>query len=421
MPELHLGNEGEVRTLLNCDRLRALRAGPVFLAKTREGEYNGFKGLLDFGQRGAVMRYKTYGNTGLKVSAVGFGGMRFLPEEYAKGPERCAELVLRANELGITYFDTAPGYCDEKSESIMGHAFAQMKRGAFYVSTKCGLWNAGNADEARAMVEQSLKRLRVDKIDFYNIWCIKHLDDYRAYTKKGGIYEGVRKAKEEGLIRHICASTHAAGADIETIAKDGLVDGITLGYNAINFAYRRQGVKAAHAAGLGVVVMNPLGGGVIPSHVERFAFLKRCPDETLAQAALAFLLGQEEITVALPGISSAAELEENVAAAERVSPVTDADLDALSANLRKELDTLCTGCAYCDSCPAGLPVPRLMDAYNEYILSDRDVQTVKERLGIHWGIQAADARRCTECGQCEGLCTQKLEIVKRLKELVAMR
>lgn len=367
----------------------------------------------------STMRYKQYGKTGLDVSVIGFGGMRFLAEEYSKGPEHCTDLLLRARELGITYFDTAPGYCDEMSETIMGTAFRQMKPG-YYVSTKCGLWNARNADEARKMIDQSLKRLGVDRIDFYNIWCIKTLDDYREYMKKGGIYEGVQKAKEEGMIRHICASTHATGADIETIVKDGFVDGITLGYNAINFAYRRQGVKAAHDAGLGVVVMNPLGGGIIPRHEKLFSFLKRSEDESIVQAALAFLIGQEEITVALPGISSIAELEENVAAVEKAMPVTEAELTALSGRLRAELDALCTGCAYCDDCPEGLPVPRLMDSYNELILSDGDAEAVRTRLSMHWSLSPSKAKGCAECGQCEAACTQKLPIIERLREIAEM-
>ena len=365
------------------------------------------------------MRYKTYGKTGLKVSAVGFGGMRFPEEDYAKGPEKAAELVLRAHEMGINYFDTAPGYCGEKSEGIFGCAFKQMKRDAFYVSTKCGLWNAKDAGQTRAMIEQSLTRMQVDKIDFYHIWSIKNMDEYNAYMRKGGIYEGALKAKEEGLIGHICASTHATGADIETIAKDGMVDGFLLGYNAINFAYRRQGVAAAHAEGLGVVVMNPLGGGVIPRHAERFAFIKDLlPGASLPQAALAFLIGQDAVTIALPGIANVAELTENVAAAEMARPVTDKDLDALADRLREELDALCTGCGYCDSCPAGVPIPELMDVYNEYILGG--VNALKDRLLYHWSLKGSEGEACNGCGQCEGICTQKLPIIETLKKVAAM-
>jgi predicted aldo/keto reductase-like oxidoreductase len=365
------------------------------------------------------MLYKTYGSTGLKVSVIGFGAMRFPSEDYAKGPEKAAELVLRAHEMGVNYFDTAPGYCDQKSESILGCAFGQLKRDSFYVSTKCGLWNATDAIEARRMIEQSLTRMKLSKIDFYHLWSIKNMEEYRAFMRKGGVFEGVQKAKEEGLIRHICASTHASGADIEAIAKDGLVDGILLGYNAINFAYRRQGVAAAHAEGLGVVVMNPLGGGVIPRHAKRFSFIKDLvPGASLPQAALAFLIGQDAVTVALPGIANAAELEENVAAAEMGAPVSDAELDALALRLREELDALCTGCGYCDSCPSGVPIPKLMDAYNEYIFDGPDA--LKNRLRFHWNIESSEAAACTGCGHCEPLCTQKLPIVESLRKVAAM-
>ncbi|MCL2416095.1 MAG: aldo/keto reductase, partial [Defluviitaleaceae bacterium] len=104
------------------------------------------------------MLYRDYGTTGKKISAIGFGGMRFLAEEYQKDVKISAQLVLEAFENGITYFDTAPGYCEQKSEVIFGEAFKQMKYGDFYVSTKCGLWNATTADEARKMIEQSLTR-----------------------------------------------------------------------------------------------------------------------------------------------------------------------------------------------------------------------------------------------------------------------
>ena len=189
------------------------------------------------------MIYKEYGQTGKKVSAVGCGGMRFLKEDYEKDIGKCAEIVLRAQELGINYFDTAPGYCDDKSELIFGRAFAQMK-GEYYVSTKCALWDATTADEARQMLEQSLTRLHRDKITFYNLWCIKRMEEYERFMKKGGVYEGIVKAQEEGLVEHICFTTHLAGEDIAKIAQTGLFAGVTLGYNAVNFAYRQAGVDA---------------------------------------------------------------------------------------------------------------------------------------------------------------------------------
>lgn len=361
------------------------------------------------------MQYKPLGNTGKKISAVSFGAMRFLPEEYKKDHQICADILLRAAELGINYFDTAPGYCEDHSEDIVGLAMRQLKNKP-YVSTKCGLWNATTADEAYTQVNKSLERLCVDKINIYNMWCIKNLDEYNRMTAPGGMYEGILRAKEEGLVEHICCTTHADSAAMEKIAADGLVESVTLGYNAINFAYRRQGVKACHAAGMGVVIMNPLGGGTIPRHADLFSFLKSTPDESIVHAALRFLIGQPEVTAALPGPANITELEECVAAAEREYLVTDTRLEEIAGHLKNELNTLCTTCSYCDECPVDIPVPELMDVYNEILLSDT-LQGAKDRLQHFWDIDPAIAKGCIRCGHCETLCTQKLPIIERLDEI----
>ena len=80
---------------------------------------------------------------------------------------------------------------------------------------------------------------------------------------------------------------------------------------------------------------------------------------------------------------------------------------------------LCTGCQYCDHCPEGIPVPKMMDAYNHYKLKGTK-QAVLDRLKWHWEVRPGEADRCTECGQCEEACTQHLPIIKRLKEIAAL-
>jgi len=367
------------------------------------------------------MMYKPYGKTGKMISALGMGCMRFKKEEYGSGNlESCAAIVKKAFENGINYFDTAPGYCDDKSELICGEAFKEMKgTGRFYVSTKCSLRNARDADGARRMIEQSLSRLNVEKIDFYNMWCILTLDQYKEFIKKGGVYDGAVKARDEGLIDHICFTTHLRGDDIATVAADGLFEGVTLGYNAVNFAYRQKGIEACHAAGMGVVTMNPLGGGIIPANPDYFSFLRRAED-SLAVSSLRFIISQQSVTAAICGFSSVADVEEDVQAAdvERVS--TTDDLNEMARHLTEELDALCTTCAYCDSCPQGIPIPPLMEAYNYSILSKGDFKPVKDRLAYHWNVSPSWASKCIECGRCERLCTQKLPIIERLKAIAAL-
>ncbi|MCK5671823.1 MAG: aldo/keto reductase, partial [Spirochaetales bacterium] len=114
------------------------------------------------------MIYREYGNTGKKVSVLGFGGMRF---ENPSDIDGSAEILLHALKSGITYFDTAPGYCGDKSEDIFGTAIKEMKKmdKPFYLSTKS---NKPDAGDLRRDLENSLRRLNVDSIDFYNCWYV---------------------------------------------------------------------------------------------------------------------------------------------------------------------------------------------------------------------------------------------------------
>lgn len=364
------------------------------------------------------MIYKEYGKTGKKVSAIGFGGMRFKKEEYEDSIEKCAVIIRRASELGVNYFDTAPFYCDDRSEEIMGEAFKDMPN-PFYVSTKSNVNREPTADDVRRRLEKSLKRLNVEKINFYHMWCILNLEQYKRVIAPGGPYEGILKAKDEGLIDHIVFSTHCNGSEIETIVNDGYFEGVTLGYNATNFAFRRRGVEAAYKKGLGVVTMNPLGGGIIPQNPDYYSFIKDGSDDTLTQAALKFNVSQKEITVALAGMGSIEEVEENVLGGENFEEMTNKQMEAIANKLNSSLDSLCTGCNYCKGCPKGIDIAKFMDVYNMHILN-KDKQELKNRFKYHWGMDPAKAKECIECGQCERLCTQHLNIIERLKFLAEL-
>ena len=356
------------------------------------------------------MEYKKYGRTDKMVSSVGLGGMRFKDSHDIDGS---AQTMIEAFNMGVNYFDTAPGYFGGRSEEIFGRAFKQLKRDKFYVSTKCGLWNAKTADEMQKVLETSLKRMNVDKIDFYNCWCMQTMEDYKAFMKKGGVYDGIVKARDQGLVGHVCFTTHMAGSDIAKVVADDVFEGVTLGYNAINFAYRQEGVEAAAKAGIGIMTMNPLGGGIIPQHPDYFSFLKKGGD-SLVVSALKFITSQPYITVALAGMGSIEEAKECVLAGQNFYDITPDYFETMQKYLNEQLNTLCTGCTYCDHCPQGIEVPKFMDGFNEYILSNEE-DKILERLKGHWDVDKNHADNCIECGECERLCTQKLPIIKRLK------
>jgi predicted aldo/keto reductase-like oxidoreductase len=168
--------------------------------------------------------------------------------------------------------------------------------------------------------------------------------------------------------------------------------------------------------------MNPLGGGIIPQHPELFEFLKGRPEQTVVEAALHFLWDHQDISSTLVGFSSESDVETALHAMETYIPRSDAVLAAVKEKSSGSMEGLCTGCAYCDDCPQGIPIPRYMDAYNQKLLTPAyGEKALSQRLSLHWGIKPAAAASCIACGQCEAACTQHLPIIERLKEIAALK
>ncbi len=359
------------------------------------------------------MWHKEYGKTGKKISVIGFGGMQFAnPEDI----DANAEVVLHAYRRGVNYFDTAPSYCQSKSENIIGAAVKQMTPGTFYVSTKS---NASEGDKLRADLETSLERLNVEKIDFFHIWYILSKEAWQG-RKKGGAIAAAMKARDEGLIGHLALSSHMPGAELGEVLADGVVEGVTLGYCAINFPYRAEAVRAAGKLRLGVVTMNPLGGGLIPQNAERFDFIRSPDDPSVVAAALRFNVSHPAITSALVGFTTKEHVDEAVEAVENFQPYDQAHIDAVREKILDSFEGLCTGCGYCLPCPAEVDIPKMMDTYNMKILSGGDNKPMLGRLKWHWNLPLDHAAACTLCGECEEKCTQKLPICDRMKEIAAL-
>ncbi len=367
------------------------------------------------------MIYKKYGKTGLDVSAVGFGGMRFdtkLPDADN------AQLVRYAVDQGINYLDTAPGYCDDHSETIFGLAVKEMadRRDDFYLSTKAMPENFDTAEKAIAQVDKSLSRLKTDVIDFYHVWCIRTWEQYELAMKPGGQYEGLLTCKEQGKIKHIVVSTHLRGPEVEDLISKQEFEGVLLGVNVLNFLYRWDGVMAAEKLGMGVVAMNPLAGGVIPQNEEFLSFLAG-DNETATEAALRFCVSCPQITVTLNGFTTKEHIDTACKVADHATAFTEDDIQRIRSHVSNNMDKLCTGCGYCmGRCPVEIPIASFMQFYNNKLLWDKtDAEMTKDLKGDQqWGLlghRKADAAACIRCGRCEMACTQHLDIVRRLETI----
>jgi predicted aldo/keto reductase-like oxidoreductase len=362
------------------------------------------------------MLYRKHGKSGVELSIVGFGGMRFKDIDNS---DLCIEMMVEAAESGINYFDTAPLYFEKKGEEIFGEGFAELKNRKlpFYSSTKTF---ASKESAIRNELEAQLKRMNLDHIDFYHMWNVSTLEKWQM-RKDDSIIKTFIKLKEEGLIKNICVSSHLIGDQIQELLKENIFDAVLFGYSAYNFTVRQAAFDIIKKYDIGCVVMNPLGGGIIPQHPQIFEHLKTYKNQPIVEAALHFIFAQNRITTALVGFSTVDEVHQAVKAAENYKVIPNSKMDEIKENVRDSFNDLCTGCQYCDNCPVDIPIPKYMDAYNhKKLYKDGDKQLL-DRLKMHWFIPTDLAALCTECGQCEDICTQHLPIISRLKEIANLK
>jgi predicted aldo/keto reductase-like oxidoreductase len=367
-----------------------------------------------------LMQYRVLGRTGLRVSALGFGTMRFEMTDDRVDEDLAVSALHRAMDLGVNYFDSAVGYCGAQSETVLGKALKGRREGNV-VSTKYPPWGDRTlkADDCRMIIEQSLSRMQVEYIDVYHM----HSLNWEAAQKvlaPGGAVDGARQAKEEGLVRHLGFSFHddpKRMIDIIQAAPDFEV--VTCQYNLLDRA-NEESMAYAHDHGLGVVVMGPVAGGRLGFPSEKVQGVLGAGVKSSPEVALRFVLANPSVTVAISGMSTLQMVEENAATASREEPLTPAErqqiLDMLEEN-RRLADLYCTGCGYCMPCPNGVNIPesfRLMNLHRVWGLTQAARQRYRWLGPRH--ANNLNAAACQECGQCEPKCPQKIPIIEQLKE-----
>jgi uncharacterized protein len=361
------------------------------------------------------MLYRTLGKTGLRVSQLGFGAMRLPMQGEGKGARVDRDLAIpmmhRAFAAGVNYIDTAVMYCNDDSQRAVGEALRGW-RDKIVVSTKNHYFGADEKEWWGNLVN-SLDRLQTDHIDIYN----HHGINWKSYTEQvvPRVGKWMQKAKDQGLIRHICTSFHDAPSVLPRLVDAGYVEVITLQYNLLDRRLE-DGIAYAHDKGVGVVVMGPVGGGRLGVRSDVFAELlpqvKRVPE-----LALRFVLSNADVSVALSGMSTMPQVEENLAVASDPLSLTEADRTAIRvhlARLEQMAGLYCTGCGYCLPCDSGVDIPGVFERYNVGRIYGIWDDARKTYRWLQKGKKSGEF--CTECGLCLDKCPQLLPIPDLLKE-----
>lgn len=329
------------------------------------------------------MEYTNLGNTGLKVSRLGFGG---IPIQRITQEEATA-LIRKLPEYGVNYIDTARGYT--VSEEYLGIAMEGI-RDKFVLATKS---MARTREAMEKDIETSLKNLRTDHIDLYQVHNAPPAQ-MKIVTGEGGALEALLEAKAAGKIGHIGITAHEIGTFEMGLEMDW-VETIMFPYNFVELQAADLIRKCAEKS-KGFICMKPLAGGAIEN----------------APLAMRFIASNKDITVNIPGMANEDELKQNVAAACDPAPLSEDDLREVQ-NIRDTLgNQFCRRCNYCQPCTMGINISFCF-TINGYLT----------RYGLKdWAIgrykgMAVEPNACIECGMCESRCPYHLPIIEMLKDV----
>lgn len=370
------------------------------------------------------MKYRSFGSTGEMVSPLGFGCMR-LPEVEINGEwyideDKALPLLYKAYENGINYFDSAPYYCHKNSEYAMGKALKSV-RDKIMMTSKLPMEVIKSSSDFRATLEQSLKKADTDYLDFYHFWGINKgtLDEIKKYN----LFNEALKAKEEGLIRHVSFSFHDKAEHMIDIINEGqgVLETVLCQYNLLDRANEKS-IAYARSKGLGVVAMGPVAGGRLAAPTELYKKLTGKESIATYELALKFVLGNEDISIALSGMENVDMLEKNLAIANLDTYMTKTEWSKVAEameEVKKFSELYCTGCNYCQPCPVNINIPKLFNMYtyhNVYGLTAAAKNELMEYKKNPQNGSMPDA--CVDCGACEGKCPQHLSIRKELDRVV---
>ena len=331
------------------------------------------------------MEYITLGKTTLRVSRLGFGG---IPIQRINAEESKA-LLEAVHKAGINYIDTARGYT--VSEELIGQAIEGCRKD-FILATKS---MARDKEGMAKDIETSLKNLRTDYIDIYQVHnpSVEQLEQVCA---EGGALEALLEAKAAGKIGHIGLTAHSLEVFEKALELDW-VETFMFPYNIVE----NQGeylMSRVQELDIAVIVMKPMAGGAIED----------------GRLALRYIAQNETATIAIPGMYSVEEVEQNAQAVSDNSPLTADELAAID-KVRQELGTnFCRRCNYCAPCTVGINISGafLFHGYlSRYGLEDW-------AKGRYEGL-SVKAGQCVECGECESRCPYHLPIREMLKKVAA--
>jgi len=369
------------------------------------------------------MNYRSFGRLDWKPSALGFGTMRLpiIGEDTSAIDEQQAIAMLRTGiDGGINYVDTAYPYHGGKSETLVGKALQEGYRAKVHLATKMPSWLIESQADMTQRFEEQLQRMQTDHVEFYLLHALNAERWHK--LRDAGVLEWAHERIREGRIGHLGFSFH----DTNTVFRE-IIDAYQewtfcqIQYNFLDEETQAgtDGLHYAASRGLAIVVMEPLRGGklAVPnaeiSAMWGTASIKR----SAAEWALDWVWNHPEVSLLLSGMSTLAQVQQNLDAAgvSATDMLAPGELD-LIASVRDAYNALirvpCTACSYCMPCPQGVNIPGMFQLVNEgSMFGSWDTQ---RKRYTQMKSEGSSADSCIRCGACEDKCPQHIAIPDEL-------
>lgn len=324
------------------------------------------------------------GRTGLAVTVVSFGA---LPLQRCT-PEEAGAVLIAALDNGINFIDTARAYTD--SEEKIGMHISD-RRSEYFLASKS---MARDKESMAQDIEISLSKLKTSYIDLYQIHNIKVEEDLTAVLAPGGALEALKEAQQQGKIGHIGITGHSVELLVDAI-KTNEFSTVQVPFNFIETDPAEQLIPLAKSLDIGIIAMKPLGGGQIES----------------VDLALRYLIGTD-ISVAIPGMDTVAQIEQNLASAKHYYPLTSEERQKIASEAEELGMNFCRRCGYCMPCTVGIDIPQNFIFHRQYTRYG-----LKDVIPQRYAGLKNKASECIECGICEKRCPYDIPIRKWLKQV----
>lgn len=367
------------------------------------------------------MKTRKLGKINENISLLGYGCMR-LPKIQEDKPdidkEKAQRLIDYAYAHGVNYFDTALPYHNGLSELFIGEALKKYPRESFNLATKMPPWKLKTTEDADQLFEEQLRKCQVSYFDFYLIHSLGTENFKR--TEELDIHDVLRRKKAEGKIRYLGFSFHDTPKLLDTIVHAHEWDFAQIQLNYLDWELQdaRGQYEILTANDIPVIVMEPVRGGALATLCERSKTVLAQAEPTASPAswAIRYAASLPNVLTVLSGMTEMSQVRDNVGTMTDFKPLDEAERNVLRQALEmyKESRTIpCTGCRYCMPCPAGVDIPRIFAAYNQYCVSKNKgaFLTAYREMG-----DAKQAHHCISCKKCMEQCPQSIEIPRMLDE-----